>query len=235
MKRVIIVAALVLTGVVALAQNLQLHYDFRRSSGENAVPAGVFTSTVEMFKPDKYGSTFFFIDMNYGEADVKGVSLSYWEISRSLKFWKAPIAIHAEYNGGNGIFKAGNGYGGFPINDAWLFGADYIWNNEGFTRGFTLSAMYKYIQGFGEPSFQLTGVWYMHLFSGKLTFSGFVDFWKQTGYFNGVQRKFVFLTEPQIWYNFNKHFAVGSEIEMSRGFVSAGFSAYPTAAIKYSF
>ena len=27
----------------------------------------MLTSTVEMFKPDKYGSTFFFIDMDYGE------------------------------------------------------------------------------------------------------------------------------------------------------------------------
>lgn len=236
MKKFLFSAALVLTGLCAMAQNLQLHYDFRRSNDENAVPAGVFTSTLEMFKADKYGSTFFFVDMNYGESDVKGVSLAYWEIARSLKFWENPLSMHIEYNGGSGIYKAGDMYGGYPINDAWLFGVDYAWNNSDFTKGLTLEAMYKYIQGFGTPSYQITAVWYMHMFDRKLSFTGFADFWKQTGTFNGgKQRKFVFLTEPQIWYNINPNFSVGGEVEVSSGFVSYDISAYPTVALKYNF
>lgn len=228
MKKLFFVAILTLSGIGTYAQNLQLHYDFRRSGDEGAAPLGVLTSTVEMFKPDKYGSTFFFIDMNYGERGVKGVSLAYWEISRSLKFWDAPFAAHVEYNGGQGI---GKGFY-FPINDAWLFGADYIWNNSNFTRGFTLSAMYKYIQGFDSPSFQLTGVWYMHMLDGKVTFSGFADFWKQTSKYG---KKFVFLSEPQIWYNFNKNLSVGSEIEISSNFYKKNIALCPTAAVKWNF
>lgn len=231
MKKLFLVAILALSGIGAFAQNLQLHYDWRRGQEQGAVPAGVFTTTVEMFKPDKYGSTFFFVDMNYGERGVKGVSLAYWEIARSLKFWDGPLAAHVEYNGGQGL---GKGFG-FPINDAWLLGADYVWNNSNFTKGFTLSAMYKYIQGFGTPSFQLTGVWYMHLMDGKFTFSGFADFWKETKYFNGVQNKLVFLAEPQIWYNINKNLSVGGEVEISKGFVTKNFAAYPTTAIKWNF
>ena len=61
------------------AQNLQLHYDFWKGRQ-------YLTSTVEMFKPDKHGSTFFFVDMDYDLSDAK-VKLAYWEIARDLKFW----------------------------------------------------------------------------------------------------------------------------------------------------
>ena len=73
------------------AQNIQLHYDVRR----NCV-----TSTVEMFRADNYGSTFFFIDMDYSPK----ASGAYGEISRELCFWKDSklnwLSAHIEYNGG---------------------------------------------------------------------------------------------------------------------------------------
>ena len=56
----------------ANAQNVQLHYDMGR---------GCTTSTVEMFKADDGGSTFFFVDMDYNPK----VSGAYWEIARELK------------------------------------------------------------------------------------------------------------------------------------------------------
>ena len=233
MKKLLLAAALTVAGLGAFAQNVQLHYDFRRANDKDAAPVGVFTSTVEMFKPDTYGSTFFFVDMNYGEKGIKGVSLAYWEIARSLKFWDGPFAAHVEYNGGTlALGKTNvNRTLNLRINDAWLLGVDYSWNNSNFTRGVTLSAMYKYIQGFGTPSYQLTCVWYMHMLDNKITFSGFADFWKQTQF----GHKFVFLTEPQLWYNFNKHFSVGGEVEVSKGFCSEDLKAYPTAAIKWNF
>ena len=43
------------------AQNIQLHYDVRRNCA---------TSTVEMFRADSYGSTFFFIDMDFAPKAV---------------------------------------------------------------------------------------------------------------------------------------------------------------------
>ena len=228
MKKLLLAAALTVAGLGAFAQNVQLHYDFTRSDKNSRT---VLTSTVEMFKPDKWGSTFFFVDMNYGESDVKGVSLSYWEIARSLKFWDGPFAAHVEYNAGQGIFNMGNTYGGFNINPAWLFGVDYSWNNANFTRGLTLQAMYKSIKDYDKGSFQLTAVWYMHMLNNKLTFSGFADWWKQ----ETAGGDFIFLAEPQIWYNVTKNFSVGGEIELSKNFVSSDFEVYPTAAIKWNF
>src|SRR5690606_41205685 len=64
----------------------------------------LITTTVEMFKPDKFGSTFFFIDMDYSSdaRDVdNGLSLAYWEIARAFK-WNEnqKFMPRAEYNGG---------------------------------------------------------------------------------------------------------------------------------------
>lgn len=78
------------------------------------------TTTVEMFKADKWGSTYFFVDMDYTD---KGVASAYWEISRELKFWKAPISAHVEYNGGLKY-----------VNNAFLGGATYSWNSNDFPR-----------------------------------------------------------------------------------------------------
>ncbi|HQB79593.1 MAG TPA: DUF5020 family protein, partial [Tenuifilaceae bacterium] len=79
LKKFTLVALLAIAALAVNAQNLQLHYDF----GEDRE---FFTTTLEMFKPDQYGSTFFFVDMDYS-ADKGGVGLAYWEISRGLKFW----------------------------------------------------------------------------------------------------------------------------------------------------
>ena len=57
------------------AQNIQVLYDTERDC---------VTSTIEMFRPDNYGSTFFFVDMDY----TPKVTGAYWEISRELCFWK---------------------------------------------------------------------------------------------------------------------------------------------------
>lgn len=221
------------------AQNVQLHYDM----GKNR---GYFTTTVEMFKPDKYGSTFFFIDMDYGSGGVEGVSLAYWEIARAIKFSQtSPIALHAEYNGGMGqFFISENTYGAYSINSAWLGGLEYSWNASDFSRGFTLQTLYKNIRGKHDASFQLTGVWYVNFANNKLSFTGFADFWREDNVFNLgsfenpdlKETKYVFLSEPQLWYNFNKNFAVGSEVEVSSNFGGLeGVNVMPTVAAKYTF
>lgn len=76
-----------------MAQNIQLHYDLGRALYKSLDERPWVTTTVEMFKADKWGSTYFFVDMDYTD---KGVASAYWEISRELKFWKAPISAHVE-------------------------------------------------------------------------------------------------------------------------------------------
>ncbi|GET27300.1 DUF5020 family protein [Prolixibacter sp. NT017] len=226
MKKILFALSFLMAFTALEAQDIQLHYDLGKDRK-------YLTSTVEMFKPDQYGSTFFFIDMDYGANDVQGVALAYWEIARGLKFWDNPFEIHVEYNGGFGQYAPG---GAYQINDAWLFGGNYTWNTADYSKIFTLQLMYKTIRGKNKNSFQVTGVWTLQFFNNKLTLDGFADFWREDNSFADKNTKFVFLSEPQFWYNVTKNFSVGSEIELSTNFGGhEGFMVNPTIAGKWTF
>ena len=130
MKKVVFVAAMLLAFVGAKAQtNIQEMYDFKR---------GHLTTTLEMFKSDAFGSTFFFNDI-YHPTDQLAPTGYYTEIARALNFWQntslAPFSLHVEWNGGQ-----------FASN-AWLFGIEYFLHNESYTNTFTFELMYKRISG----------------------------------------------------------------------------------------
>jgi hypothetical protein len=189
-----------------------------------------------MFKIDKSGNTFFFIDFTYGNDGIKGVNSAYGEISRAFTLGKSPLAFHVEYNGGLGNWRSDDSEGSYTINNAWLTGLEYSINDKDYTRGITFQVLYKYIQGKQKASFQLTEVWYLNLFQNKFTFSGFADFWREDNFFVGKTTRFIFQTQPQVWYNLNPHFSVGSEVQFAFNFGSIkGFDIFPNAAVKYTF
>lgn len=227
----LVILSFLMTGIIA--QNVQLHYDFGK---DRKFP----TTTVEMFKPDKWGSTFFFVDMDYNVNDMTGVNMAYWEIARAINIGKTPFAFHVEYNGGFGQFKADPFNGAYQINGAWLAGVDYIYNNTDFSKGFTIQVLYKNIRDKHDAAFQLTGVWYMHMLNRKVTFSGFADFWREDNAFieNNIveETKYVFLAEPQLWYNFTENISLGTEIEFGSNFGGVkGFAVNPTIGAKWTF
>lgn len=224
--------------------NAQLFYDF----GDDRE---FLTLTLEMFKGDKWGSTYFFIDhdFNYNKSNNDpniAPGGTYLEISRSLNFWKKSklknLSLHAEYNGG--ITK------NYPINHAGLFGLEYFIHDKTFSNTLTLQAMYKTIKKRStKVPLQLTAVWgCKDLFGLKgLAFSGFADFWWETHDVNYRAdgtcdvRHVVFITEPQLWYNVGQHFGcenlnIGTEIELSQNFGSVGgFKCRPCLGIKWNF
>lgn len=227
MKKILLsLIAVAFSGILS-AQNIQLHYDFGKDRK-------LVTTTVEMFRPDKYGSTFFFVDMDYSSdaRDVhNGVSLAYWEIARAFK-WKETQAImpRIEYNGGT-MSVGGSTF--IPIENCVLAGVEHTWASSDFSKIFTLQANYKYIQDKEDASFQITGVWTIKMLQGKMVFNGFADLWKEEMFWG--TKKFRFLTEPQLWYNFCPNFAAGSEIEISSNFAENGWQVNPTLAVKYTF
>ena len=237
MKKLVLALFVSLLAVGTYAQNLQTHYDFGKDRG-------YLTTTVEMFKPDKTGNTFFFIDFDYGSNGVKNSpSLAYFEIARCFKLGKTPFSWHVEYNGG--LFRPVPSVGS-SISNAWLTGVDYSWNAKDFSKGFSLKALYKNIANTTDSkpnNFQLTAVWYLDFAKGKLRFDGFADFWSEghtvsnDGFKTNFQdKKFIFLTEPQLWYNITTKFAAGTEVEISSDFAGHdGFMVNPTAALKYTF
>lgn len=215
----------------AVGQNLQLHYDFDRRS---------VTSTVEMFRADGSGSTFFFVDLDYSPK----VTGAYWEIARELCFWKESkaswLSVHVEYNGGLNT-QAGS------FNNAFLGGLTYSGHSEDWSKTWSLSAMYKLIPGTvtaagdkQDHNFQITGVWNLDFFDHWISFNGFADYWREARAWQGT--KFIFLAEPQLWVNLNKvrgwdkvNLSLGTEVELSNNFVRKGFCVMPTLATKWNF
>lgn len=233
--RKVIFALFVFVATASQAQNLQVMYDF--GNGRQNV-----TSTLEMFKPDKWGNTFFFVDMEFNGGTDKQPSLAYMEIARCLKFWDGPLSAHVEYNGGLLL----SGAAGFPINNAYLAGVDYAWHDKNFSKFLNLKVLYKNIQGKNPASFQITGVWNLNFLKDKLTVSGFADFWREDNknftnahgdfFLIPTETKFVFLTEPQIWYNVSKNLSLGGEIEVASNFGAVdGFKVCPALGAKWNF
>jgi hypothetical protein len=224
MKKFLLVVAMAVAVQMGFCQNLQLHYDFLKDARDkNASGRGYLTSTVEMFKPDKWGSTYFFIDMDYN-SPRGGVSMAYWEIDRDMKLGDFPLMAHIEYNGGMNQFTS--------FDNAWLFGASYPFKiNNAFM---SVYAAYKAISK-QKPNMQVTGTWNSTMCNGKFTLSGFADLWSEDKTGNG--KKLIFLTEPQFWYNFSQNFSTGSEIEISNNFVfnSNKLEIFPTVAVKWTF
>lgn len=181
---------MLLTVAGAKAQtNIQEMWDYNR---------GHFTTTLEMFKSDNWGSTFFFTDIYHPSSQIAPTGF-YTEIARALNFWQnsslGALSLHVEWNGGQ-----------FASN-AWLFGIEYFLHNSDFTNTFTFELMYKRISGQKELNdrpesvvtigdiravkciypfekvsdipIQFTFVWGMqNLFGVKgLVFSGFLDIW----------------------------------------------------------
>lgn len=233
MKFILVPVLVLFLSLSLKAQNIQLHYDLGKDRN-------YLTSTTELFKTDPWGSTYYFIDLDYGSGGSQGVSLAYFEIARGLKFWKSPFEIHVEYNGGFGQYRATPINNAYQINDAWLFGGHYTWHSPNFSKVFQLQGMYKYIRGKNKASFQITEVWTLNFFKNKVTLSGFADFWREDNVVgvgaNVKNTKFVFLSEPQFWYNVTKNFSVGSEEELSVNFAGhRGFMINPTIAGKWTF
>ena len=217
------------------AQNIQLHYDF----GRNIYPdqeAGrqKVTITLEQFKADKWGSWYYFVDLDLSRKFFKS---AYTEISREFSFGSgSPFAAHVEYDGG--LSEAAGSF-----QQAALLGAAYNAHSADFSKTWSVQLLYKrYFKSYDYSraynSAQLTGVWGLNFAQNKCTFSGFIDFWR--GEKANGHGQLVILTEPQFWYNFTPHFSVGSEIEISNNFIynlydDKTFFINPTLAVKWNF
>ena len=233
-------ALMAVAALSANAQNIQLHYDFGRNiyPDEEATRQKV-TLTLEQFKADKWGSWYYFVDVDISRKETMG---AYTEISREFKLGKqSPFAVHLEYDGGLGSRLAGTTSGSYQ--QAGLLGAAYNGHSADFSKTWSVQLLYKrYFKSYDYSraynSAQLTGVWGLNFAQNKCTFSGFIDFWR--GEKANGHGQLVILTEPQFWYNFTPHFSVGSEIEISNNFIynlydDKTFFINPTLAVKWNF
>lgn len=251
MKRIfslttLIVAAFFIGTANITAQEIQLHKDFGSLMDDELSSRPTVTATIQMFKPDKWGSTFTFVDLDFQR---DGMSGAYWEIAREFNITKNKRwAAHVEYNGG--LSSHEETWQATRFQHAALAGGAWNWASGDFSKTLSVQLMYKYYfknrhyQAHAFNSFQLTEVWGMTFAKGLCTFSGFCDLW----YNPDVNGKLIFLTEPQFWFNMNAlkgmkgfNLSLGTEVEMSNNFVwndngqNNKFYVIPTLAAKWTF
>ena len=221
---------------LAKAQNVQVFYDFGKDRQ-------YITTTFEMFKTDKFGDTFWFIDHNYATSAQRqngvasAVNGTYFEIERGLNFWQdsslKDLSAHIEYDGsswGAGIL---------------CLGAKYFFHSADYNNTLTLYLMYDQHIGVGSADIpvKFSAVWGLgNLFGvNGLTFKGFLDVWGNNSLFaDGSTAKVSVLTEPQLWMNLGKffdcHLDLGTEIELSYNFAgNKGFMVNPCAGLRWTF
>ncbi len=242
MKKIVAFAGFSLLAVGAFAQtNLQVFYDLGKDRK-------LVTTTLEMFKGDDWGSTFFFVDYDYTtkdqrDAKIYGTQSTYMEIERALNFWQdtqlGALSAHVEFQAGR--------FGGFSARN-WLFGAEYFLHNADFSNTFTLALLYKTYtdKNASDLPLQFSGVWGMNNLFGVegLRFSGFLDVWGENADWNIADpdddTSFKFLSEPQLWYKVGQFFDcpnlnVGGEVELSYNFRDKGFVCNPCLGVKWEF
>ena len=224
------------------AQNVQFHYDLGHSLYGDLSSRPNITTTIEMFKADKFGDSFFFIDHYFTTKEQRpdvasAINGSYFEVERGINFWQESgmkdFSLHLEYDG----TTWGQG--------TWCFGAKYFFHSQDFSKTLSLYAMYETFRGFGEADIpvKFTAVWGINNLFGVngLTFKGFADFWgNNTLWADGSVTKWTFLTEPQLWMNlgslFDGHLDIGGEIELSYNFAgNKGFMCNPCAGLRWAF
>lgn len=229
----------------AKAQNIQVMYDFCKDRQ-------YVTTTLEMFKADKWGSNFFFVDIyhnnnNKGLINTYSPQGAYTEIARGLNFWQntklGNLSAHVEYNGGLGV------------NNAWLFGLEYLFHSKDYRYTLTVEALYKTISHIDQNvPLQFTLIWGCNdIFGAKgLSFSGFADFWWEEHDWNLLSNplpnqkdltQIVFISEPQLWYNVGRFFKcenlnIGGEVEIAYNFsgnIKKGWYFNPCLGVKWVF
>lgn len=224
----------VLIPAATSAQNLQLHFDPRHAFHPVDFQRNILTATFEMLKPDKWGSTFMFVDIDFSQS--KGnIGLMYTEISRDQNIGNLPFKAHLEFNGGYASWG--------QIPNAYLLGLslpakiDKLYINT--------FVAYKY-HTFAKASndIQWTLVWSTNICKNKFTISGFFDIWTENKDRSKQEwvkgKKSVILSEPQFWYNIDEHLALGSEVEISSNFYKSSKGddvsfINPTLGVKWSF
>ena len=217
MKKYLLILPLLLC-IRTEAQNLQLHYDF----GEDRK---FFTATLEMFRPDTFGSTFWFVDLDFNfPGNPRSLSAAYWEISRDfyipgLKKIRPfeQLGFHIEYNDGFTAFKdTGNYLGAASYNSVFLTGFSFPVNIGQVS--LTAQLLCRLPRGMDTPDFQFTVVWLQYLLREKILFTGFMDLWSQDMIMKRNTKELVFQAEPQLWYLITPGIALGGEIEISHNF-----------------
>ena len=208
---------LVFHASIVSAQNLQIHYDLSKDHR-------YFTSTLEMYRRDERGATFWFVDFDYNEPNLSGASLGYWEIARYFKTtFNKNVSLTLQFN--DGVASWGT------LGQAWLAGGVYAFSLKKLSLSSEL--MYRQLRGSSSADGQLTFVFFAPFLSGRAHFTGYMDIWTQDE-MEDKEKKVIIMSQPQIWYTLSEKVYIGGEARITKNFSpQKGWYLYPTMGVKW--
>jgi hypothetical protein len=222
---------------VSFSQTLQLHYDYRHSIDPQRNPKNFPTLYFELFKSQERGS--FLIKI---QSDLLGlrnnIGKFYMQASQSIKFWEPKIYLSLQYSGGLGIAEPGQ-YG-FYLNNTLSIGIAYPFQWQ--DAWLSASVNYSY-NTFKIPSQDMlcSFYWGKSFYNYKIEFAGDINLYSQNknhgdAYtINQHGKRIALYSEPQLWYNLNRNFSIGTKINLYYHVLinSDILQVYPTIAVKY--
>ncbi len=244
--RALVLSSLSLFAAPAMGQNIQLHYDLGRNLYPNVQrDRAAMTMTVEQQSRDRFGDTFYFVDMTFLQ---QGAVSANWKFMRNLRFWQGPLSWHVRYDGGLRFINANApkplGSAAISLPDAYMTGITYTYLSPQRRTMLSLTPLYKYIHGINQPhNYELCGVWKFAPGDGLITATGFFSWWHQKDPRPGWGTDFKFMSQPQFWCNLNKvpgvapdfNLSVGTEVRISKNIDAPQWIVAPTLALKWSF
>lgn len=237
--------AVLTTGLMSLsAQNVQLHYDFGKFiHPDKQVGRPTTLLTVEQQSVDKFGDTFYFVDMNFQD---QGAVATNWKFMRNIRFWNGPLSWHVRYDGGMRFLNSNTSEdaprAAMSIKDAFFTGVTYTYLRPDRKLMVALTPSYKYIKGHSEPhNWEAVAVWKYAPGNGLVSANGFFTYWREKMPIYGTTYRWM--TQPQFWLNLNKikgvsenmRLSVGTELRLSSNVDSKGVIFAPTLALKWNF
>jgi hypothetical protein len=213
---------------------LQLLFMFGPFKLTDKASAGAPIFTFQHFSTFKYGSNFFFLDV---EGQSANPNWHFWDEKSGLYFEYAPSLSLTRL----GLFELPKGFvlsdisptaqlnlgytpGSFPINRVWLGGLILSWSVPGFVT-FDTQLLARAEKTY-DVSWQLTIVWYAPFKIGdvQLEARGFLDFWRtrKDNDSPGTEDKWVLLTQPQFVVKAGPIF-LGVELDIRHDFPRKDF------------
>jgi Domain of unknown function (DUF5020) len=240
MKKLLLILCLI---VPLLGQNLQIHYQLR---GDKQY----ISTTLEQFTGDKLGLTYWFISADYTDLNgenniINGNATSiYGEFYRFFNIPKTGgLMAGVQYADGFMIYNPGvvpmevppNTYYGITYSRYWMAGLAY---NVPIGKMHILTSIWGKVKQGYQFDWQFTLAWGHNFWNERLTFNGFFDLWGEKKAGSTDPYKLVLLTEPQLYYNFNPHLAMGVKTQISVNF-EYGYDGQlrfaPTVAARWNF
>ncbi len=241
MKKLLLILCII---VPLMAQNLQVHYQLREDKQH-------ISTTLEQFTGDKLGLTYWFISADYKDIQTNehllrgNMTSIYGEFYRFFNIPKlSGLMAGIQYADGFMIYpeivEAIPDIDGMSFGRYWMLGLAY---NVPIGNMYVLTSIWaKKKQGYNYD-WQLTLAWGHNFWQDRLTFNGYFDLWgeRRSVDVNNSSSinpyKVVLLTEPQLYYNFNPHLAIGAKAQVSCNFEFGqdGLRFAPTIAARWNF